>query len=428
MKRAKVLLLGAGRVSGPTAMVLRREGHELTIADAQLAAAEGLADAARGERALELSLSLDDEVAGPKEWFDDADAVISLLPPPFHSQVARACLRSRVPLVTASYVDDATKALHDEAREAGITVLTEMGLDPGIDHVSARMLLDRARRDGQAVRRFTSHCGALPARKHADNFLGYKFSWSPAGVVSAACSGARWVENGEVVEIPPEELFARVEPLDFPGFDAAMEWYPNRNSVPYLEKYEATDVKGIVRGTIRYRGWGVFWHALRRLGWLSDATTSPLPPSTREDIATALGEAPTAELVDRLCVLLEPAPREDDRPPVELLTELLTTRDDLQLRPGEEDLVLMVNRIEHESDGPRQGREATLLLRSQAGSGHTAVALTTGGMAGLGALLVLGDQFRGMGVVGPHHLELARAIEPLLETIDVEMVERDWSE
>jgi saccharopine dehydrogenase-like NADP-dependent oxidoreductase len=197
------------------------------------------------------------------------DITVSLLPFRFHSEIAKVALKHGKSLVTTSYVQPEMQALDSAARKAGIIFLNEIGLDPGIDHMSAKKIIDHIHTADGKVEEFYSICGALPAPEAADNPLRYKFSWSPKGVILASRNGASYLKKGDRIIIEPENLFRDKFELDFPGV-GQMEVYPNRDSISYINIYGIPEVKTIYRGTFRYKGWCETLDAMKTLRMLED--------------------------------------------------------------------------------------------------------------------------------------------------------------
>jgi saccharopine dehydrogenase-like NADP-dependent oxidoreductase len=203
------------------------------------------------------------------------DLIVSLVPAFLHPPVARAALAARRPLVTASYVSPELAAMHDDAVRAGVCFLNEVGLDPGMDHVSAMHMIDGVKAAGGRPLSFTSVCGGLPAPEAASNPLGYKFSWSPRGALAASQNPAQWRSGGRVVGVPGAAMLLAAAPYRLhrnPAF--ALEVLPNRDSVPYAAKYGVPDIPNMFRGTLRYRGFATLLSSLSACGLL---TTAPAP-------------------------------------------------------------------------------------------------------------------------------------------------------
>jgi saccharopine dehydrogenase-like NADP-dependent oxidoreductase len=197
------------------------------------------------------------------------DLTVSFLPYKYHVMVAKACIKCGKPLITTSYVQPEMKALDEEAKMAGVILLNEIGLDPGIDHMTAMKVIDHIHEKGGKVEKFYSLCGALPAPEAVDNPLKYKFSWSPKGVVLASRNSALYLKNGKRVFIEPVNLFKDRFSYTFPGV-GELEVYPNRDSISYTEIYNIPEVSTMYRGTFRYKGWCETLDAMKALNMLDD--------------------------------------------------------------------------------------------------------------------------------------------------------------
>jgi saccharopine dehydrogenase-like NADP-dependent oxidoreductase len=171
-------------------------------------------------------------------------------------------------MVTTSYVKPEMKALDSEAKNAGIIILNEIGLDPGIDHMSAMRIIDQVHGKEGAVLEFYSICGALPAPEAAGNPFRYKFSWSPKGVVMAGNNDALFLRHGKIVSVPSQDLFRDPFRVDFPGV-GELEVYPNRDSLAYRDIYGIPEAQTVYRGTFRYKGWCETLDLMKRLGLIS---------------------------------------------------------------------------------------------------------------------------------------------------------------
>ena len=247
-----MLVLGAGFVSGPLLRYfLDRPDVEVRIADVEAEKAKALVgDHPRGHA---LALDLNNEEALTKE-ISSADIVVSLVPHTFHPLVAQFCVAFGKNMVTASYLSDAIRALDSAARRAGIIILNEVGLDPGMDHMEAMRIIHDVKYQGGKILAFTSFCGGLPAPEANTNPFGYKFSWSPRGVLLASKNAARYLKEGKEVFMPAEDLFSRTATVSIKEL-GVFEGYPNRNSLPYIKLYGIPETQTMFRGTLRYPGW-----------------------------------------------------------------------------------------------------------------------------------------------------------------------------
>uniref|UniRef100_A0A3Q3EDK5 Aminoadipate-semialdehyde synthase n=1 Tax=Labrus bergylta TaxID=56723 RepID=A0A3Q3EDK5_9LABR len=252
MKR--VLLLGSGYVSGPVVEYLTRdEKTQVTVATVQLKQAEELA--AKYPNTIPVTLDASSQEGHLDSLVKDHDLPAAVLISPL---IAKHCINRKVNMVTASYLSPAMKELQSSAEEAGITIVNEMGLDPGIDHMLAMECIDQGKADGCTVESYSSFCGGLPAPECSDNPLRYKFSWSPYGVLLNTISPAIFLRDNEVVSIPAGgSLMDSTLPMDFlPGFN--LEGFPNRDSTKYAESYGIETAHTLIRGTLRFKKLDLF--------------------------------------------------------------------------------------------------------------------------------------------------------------------------
>lgn len=281
----KVLILGAGLVSKPMVEYLLEEGFEVIIATRTKEKADKLLGGHKNGKSVAWVMEDMDALSG---MVRDSDLTVSLLPYRFHVDVAKFCLKFRKPLVTTSYVSPAMQALHDDAVKAGVIFLNEAGLDPGIDHMSAMRIIDNVRQRGGKIEEFYSLCGALPAPEDANNPLGYKFSWSPKGVVLASRNGATYLKHGEIVNIEPINLFKARFSHFFPGV-GELEVYPNRDSVSYVDIYGLKGILTMYRGTFRFKGWCETLDLMKAIGLIDDGDKDYTGMTYRQFVADKAG-------------------------------------------------------------------------------------------------------------------------------------------
>jgi len=284
-KMKKVLILGAGLVSKPMVEYLLEEGFEVIIATRTKEKADKLLGGHKNGRSLAW---MTDDMVTLNTMVRDSDLTVSLLPYKYHVDVAKLCLKHRKPLVTTSYVSPAMQELHDDAVKAGVILLNEAGLDPGIDHMSAMRIIDTVRERGGKIEEFYSLCGALPAPEYATNPLGYKFSWSPKGVVLASRNGASYLKHGKVVTVEPINLFKDRFSHFFPGV-GDLEVYPNRDSVSYVDIYGLKGISTMYRGTFRFRGWCETLDLMKAIGLIDDGDIDYTGKTFRQFVAERAG-------------------------------------------------------------------------------------------------------------------------------------------
>lgn len=303
----KILVLGAGLVSRPgVTYLLRQKDFFVTVASRTVAKAQTLIRDFPNGRAFPLNIEPPgSELSG---LIRENDIVVSLLPWIHHVRIASLCLENRRHMVTTSYVSEGMKQLDGEARRRGLVLLNEMGADPGIDHMTAKKVIDDVNREGGRVLHFYSYCGGLPAPEDNDNPFGYKFSWSPRGVVLASKNPARYLENGKIVEIEGKDLFldCKTESIEALG---AFEVYPNRDSLPYRDIYGLKDALTVKRGTYRYPGWCATLKRIVDLGLVDATPRSDLRGvSYKRMISGLVGAAPGEDTVEKTAGKLGLAP------------------------------------------------------------------------------------------------------------------------
>jgi len=261
-----VLILGAGLVSQPIVDYLYdNTDFKLTIADIiEANAAKAIDGNPRGRSA---ALDVND-ASRLRHLVTDADLVVSLLPYTLHGVVAEHCLEAGKHMVNASYVSDEMRHFDAQAKAQGLLFLCEMGLDPGLDHMSAMQIIHDVQQRGGKIEEFVSVCGGLPAPEANDNPFGYKFSWSPKGVLLAGNNPAQYIKDSSLETIEAEQLFHSTAPMSIDGQE--FEAYPNRDSTTYEHIYGLEGIKLLMRGTLRYAGWHRFILAMKSLNLLTE--------------------------------------------------------------------------------------------------------------------------------------------------------------
>ncbi|MCX6093882.1 MAG: saccharopine dehydrogenase NADP-binding domain-containing protein [Candidatus Bipolaricaulota bacterium] len=423
----KVLVLGAGLVSGPLVRyLLGVKGFQVTVATRTVEKAEKLVGHAKNGVACAIDVS--DESA-LETLIAQHDLSISLLPYVYHPVVARLCVKHGKNMVTTSYVKDAMRTLDGEARKAGVILLNEMGVDPGIDHMSAMRVIDQIRDEGGTLVSFTSNTGGLPAPEANDNPMGYKFSWAPRGVVLAGKNPARYLKDGVVVDIPGPELFAHHGPCPVVGF-GTLEVYPNRDSLPYIESYGIPTVKSMFRGTLRYPGWCDTMKKIVELGLLDETVRPELAgmtfagltgklcggtcKATRSDLARRLGLPASAKPVSDLEWLgflsADPLPAGANTY-LDVLAQRMLEK--MQYAPGERDLLVMQHEFVVDYDD-RTEKITSTLVDYGIPNGDTSMSRLVGLPAAIAARMILQGEIDLTGV----HVPMVPAVyEPVLKEL-----------
>ena len=420
-----VLVLGAGLVSQPLIRFLMGQSDlNVCVAGLQLDNAEPLMGP-RG-KLVRLDIRNRRKLAALAA---EADLVVSLLPSAFHAYVAELCLQYCAHLVTTSYVSEAMRGFDDEARRKGLLFLNEIGLDPGIDHLSAMRIIDAVHAEGGKIVSFTSCCGGLPAPEANDNPFGYKFSWNPRGVLLAGRQPARYLKDGSVIRIDGGRLFQHYWQENVGGL-GALEVYPNRDSLIYQGLYGLDEANTLLRGTLRYPGWCDTLDKLAQLGLLDDRSRPELAGKSWNEIIAHLirhvGVVTAAELADFLSIAADDPimgrlqwlgllswekPQAEPLTLLDALVHQMIRR--MAYRPGERDLIVLQHRFEVVYTD-RKEQVISLLTAFGQPHGDTAMALTVGLPAAMAVKLMLAGKIEARGVQIPVSAEFYGQILPLL--------------
>ena len=365
------------------------------------------------------------------------DLIISMLPAFMHIDVLKDCLRLKKHVITPSYVPDALWSMDVDFKKAGLIVLNEMGLDPGIDHMSAMRILDRIRTAGGRMEVFESYCGGLVAPESDDNPWGYKFSWNPRNVVLAGQGGsAKYIDESVTKYIPYHKLFQRTVQVHVPGF-GAFDGYANRDSLKYRKHYGIEDIATLKRGTLRKAGYCAAWDTFVQLGCTDDGFAMELDANamwsdyldaflqrdagrdTRTNLAYYLNLDPKGDVMKKLDWL---GLFGDEKIGVAGLSPAATLQHLLEkkwkLAPEDKDLVVMWHRFRYALEGQHQEIHASLAVIGN-DQLHTAMARTVGLPIAIASKLVLNNKITDRGVLLPLKPELYDPILNELEKLGV---------
>jgi saccharopine dehydrogenase-like NADP-dependent oxidoreductase len=408
MKR--VVVFGAGLVARPLVRYLLDHGLHVTVASRTVSKAERLIAKHPNGRAA--AVSADDEAAIGK-FVAESDLAVSLLPAPKHPLVARACLDSGRHMVTTSYVGPDMLALDAEARAKDLLLLNEIGVDPGIDHMSAMQVIHAERERGGALVGFSSWCGGLPAPEANDNPFGYKFSWSPRAVLVAARNSARYLRDGQLVQIAPADLFATPATVEVPGV-GTFEGYPNRDSVSYLDTYEfdKQQVTSMFRGTLRNLGHCKLYTQIIQLGLIEASPEHDTEGLTcgkfvekllggpaETTIPKRLGVAPADSPVEalRYIGLLSDEPIAAKRiSTLDLMAERMAQT--LVYAPSERDMLLMRHDLTFAYETGKRERITAIMVDYGIAGGDSSMARTVSLPAAIGVRMILEGKIPSRGV------------------------------
>ncbi|MBS4060091.1 MAG: saccharopine dehydrogenase NADP-binding domain-containing protein [Bacteroidetes bacterium] len=433
----KVLILGAGMVVKPIVTYLLEKGFEVTVATRTKSKAEAMIGSHVNGTAV--AWTVEDE-NGLSDMVASHDLTVSLLPWTYHITVAKQCIAHKKNMVTTSYVKPEMKALDAQAKEAGIIILNELGLDPGIDHMSAMRIIDHVHGLGGKIEEFYSICGALPAPEAATNPFRYKFSWSPKGVVMAGNNDGKYLRHGNLVEIPTENLFKNPFKVSFPEV-GPLEIYPNRDSMPYIELYGVPETKTMMRGTFRHPGWCESIDAMKALKLITsdeydfsgktyaDMLAMLIGAETSNDIrskvADFLGLPENAYALDAIkwLGLFDETPMNRDKTtPFEITSDMMIAK--MELGQHERDMVVMQHIfLASYPDGKQEVIKSSMLDFGTLAT-DTAVARTVALPAAIGVEMILKNEITETGVHIPVLPGIYNPILDRLEDMDIRMVEQ----
>ena len=427
--KTRVLILGAGLVTRPIVRNLLDEaGYTVTVADCEIQKARNLVQGHRHGRAVSLNV---EDTSALREAIADNDLVVSLVPFTFHSSIASCCIDLRKPMVTTSYISPEMKKLDGKAREASILILNEIGVDPGIDHMSAMRIIHDVEARGGKVISYYSYCGGLPAPEANDNPFGYKFSWSPRGVVLAGRNDGRYLKDGKVVEIPNTVYFSHHWDVEIEGL-GNLEAYPNRTALPYIELYGLEGITSIYRGTLRNRGWCDTWNVFVNIGLLDLEVRTDLegltfrefmgrilvcdPADVKAKLAEKAAIDPDSEIIGRMEWLGlftdDPIPPENTY--LDVLSDQLCRK--LQYKENERDMIILLHDFRAKfPDRKTETKITSTLIEYGIPGGDTAMARTVSLPAAIACRLILEGRITETGV----HIPVSPSIyNPVMDELE----------
>ncbi|MFC2101671.1 saccharopine dehydrogenase C-terminal domain-containing protein [Bacteroidota bacterium] len=426
----KVLVLGSGLVARPIIRYLLKKDFLITVASNT------------PDRAIEMIDSnpngtIVDWDASDEERLDEMialhDIVVSLLPFGFHVGVATLCLKNHKSMVTTSYVKPEMKAFDAAAREAGVIFLNELGLDPGIDHMSAMRIIDHIHNNEGAVLEFYSFCGALPAPEAADNPFKYKFTWSPKGVLMAGNNDGVYLRHGEIINVPTEDLFKTPILIECPQV-GTLEVYPNRDSLAYKDVYGIPETRTLYRGTFRNQDWCGILDYMKSLGLFSydpiDMSGMTYADFISRQLAVGSGQsspphhgtmAPQHHALKWLGLYDDTPMNRSMASPFDVVSDLMIGK--MTIGEKERDMVVMQHTfLAGYSDGRKEVIRSRMLDFGIPGE-STAVARTVALPAAIGTEMILKGEIQATGVHIPVIPEIYTPILNQLETMGIRMEE-----
>jgi saccharopine dehydrogenase-like NADP-dependent oxidoreductase len=434
----KVLVLGAGLVTRPLVKyLLDQPDFFVTVASRTVSKAEKLIGNHPKGAAEELNVKDESKL---EAFIEGNDLAISLLPWTHHMTVAKLCIKHGKHLVTTSYVSEPMRALDEEVKSGELLFLNEIGLDPGIDHMSAMKIIhDVENRKGHIVS-FESVCGGLPAPEANDNPFGYKFSWSPRGVVLAGRNNAKYLKEGSEVIIDGKDLFKHNWKKEVENL-GTLEVYPNRDSLIYKPLYELDEAKTIFRGTFRNIGWCDTLLAISKLGYLDDKENEDLRDKTFAEVTAMLaGHSGADFLKDKVAAKLNIEADSDvisrmewlglfsnekvsAEPPTYL--DILANRmlEKMPYRERERDMIVLQHDFLAEFENGDREEICALLVDYGIPDGDSAMARTVSLPAAIATKLILEGKIKLSGVHIPNLPEIYLPVLEELENMGIKFKE-----
>ena len=372
---------------------------------------------------------------------EQADLVISMLPARFHIEVAEDCIATQTDLITPSYISTEMRALNEKAEAAGIVIMNEIGVDPGIDHMSAMKIIHEIQNKGGEITSFKSFCGGLVAPESDNNPWNYKFTWNPRNVVLAGQGGAAsFIQDGQYKYIPYNRLFGRLHNMSIEGFGDFVG-YANRDSLSYRSTYGLEDIPTIYRGTLRRPGYCAAWDVFIELGMTDDSytMTNTENMTPRSFLNAYLPYHPTKTVEEKFKLFLredrahlfnrfdwlgifkdEPLVNLDSPTPAQALQKILV--DKLSLADGDKDMLVMIHEFEYALNGKNHAISSHMVNLGE-DEVYTSMSNTVGLPAAICAKMVLNGSLKSKGVTLPVQPEVYNPILEELERFDISFVE-----
>ena len=391
-----ILVAGAGKSSNYLIHYLlsnaSKNKWKVIVADASLDAVMSKLGGSPGGEGVALDINNNEQ---REALVSRADLVVSIMPPAFHILLAKDCLKYKKHLITSSYISEEIKALHEEAKAAGLMFMCEMGLDPGIDHMTATKIIHSIQRVAGTITSFKSYCGGLIAPESDDNPWHYKFTWNPRNVVIAGFGGAKYLLNGRTVEVAYNQMFDNAKKIKA-GDNGLLAWYPNRDSFRYLDLYDVPDVKTFMRATLRnpyfMKGWNAMIQCgltrqddlietgnLTFAGWVRNTSLCPVGVPLVKHLAKMLEMTEDDRVIHMLQWLglfeERPLPAAGRMSSADILLALLL--DKWAMKPDDKDQVIMVHEIEYMHRGSKVKLNSVMTVTGE-NREYSAMAKTVG--------------------------------------------------
>ncbi len=438
-----ILILGAGLSSSTMIKYLldhsEKYGWKITVGDISIETAKKKIAGHPNGTAIQFDIK--DEKLKINS-IKNADVVVSFLPAFMHPLVAKTCVELGKHMVSASYVSKEMKALNAEAKSKGVALLNELGVDPGIDHMSAMQIIDKIKAKGGKMLGFMSNTGGLIAPESDNNPWNYKFTWNPRNVVVAGQSVAQYKEQGQIKFIPYHKLFSRTTAINVLDL-GIFEMYPNRDSLSYREIYGLEDIPSILRGTLRRPGYCEAWNVFVQLGATDDtyqiANSENL--TYRDFINSFLAYDTALTVEEKLCKYTGISATSDaykrlswlgifgntkvglkNATPAQILQKILEAK--LGLGANDKDIIVMQHIFDYEISGKKRRIKSSLVCIGK-DNVHTAMSITVGTPVAIATKMLMTGEIKLSGVHIPVIPELYNPILKELEESGIRFIEEE---
>lgn len=444
MAMKKILVIGAGRSASSLIKYLlensSKENWEVTVGDVSLELVKQKTANHPNARAIAFDINND---AQRETEIKSADIVISMLPAFMHMNVAKDCVKFKKHLATASYVSKEMQDLNADAKAAGIVLMNEIGLDPGIDHASAMKVIDHIHENGGDLISFKSYCGGLVAPESNDNPWGYKFSWNPRNVILAGQGTAQYIENAEYKYIPYNRLYLQTTTIEVEGY-GKFDAYANRDSLSYRKSYGIENIPTMLRGTLRMPGYCKAWNVFVKLGLTddtykieaSDSLTyrqlieAFLPAgkqSTKEKLVAFMGADADKEAIDKiewLGVFEDTKIKLSNATPAQILQDLLEVK--WKLQEADKDMIVMQHQFQYKNAKAEIKNITSSLVVKGEDQTYTAMAKTVGLPLAITAKHILKGTIKSTGVLIPTTKDIYEPVLAELESMGIVFTEKEF--
>lgn len=439
----KILILGAGRSSSSMISYLLEKSStknwEVRVGDMDVKLAEKKIGKHKNGKAFQFDAN---DVENRKKQIAEADLVISMLPASMHIDIAKDCIAFKKNVVTPSYVSPAMQALDADAKKAGIIILNEIGVDPGIDHLSAKKIIDEVHAQGGKILSFESYCGGLIAPESDTNPWRYKFTWNPRNVVLAGQGGAaKYLRKNLLKYIPYHQLFKRIENITIEGY-GEFEGYANRDSLDYRKPYQLENVETMLRGTLRKKGFCQGWNHFIQLGFTDDTyEMENVSEMTWRDYTNSFLDFHEWWTVEqKLCHYLNIGENSDvfkkiewlglfstekigmnKGTPAQILQKLLEEK--WKLYSNDKDMIVMFHRFTYELRGEKKELHSSMVYTGKDDT-YTAMSDTVGLPVAICAEMILEGKIKEKGVCLPLSPDIYNPVLDELKELGIHFEER----